>query len=228
MRVGEELLRVGFFTEHTPAEERVKHIELLEEEISWMGIRSHIDLLESTKATAAGAAKNLLRQRDPVDSAETSFLLSRSLSENVLNMNGQLSSPIAQGASNEVAIHNFILWGIAQNKHGRYVRLTTDQEDASTRFGKRNGYDIVYRTDNRRWKIQAKSSLFMGNPNKYSDDVIVVSPGLLLRDADVSADDVHSAVVEHDEPTLKSMWQNFTGELRKQKAKNSRGYRQVI
>lgn len=228
MRVGEELLRVGFFTEHTPAEERVKHIEFLEEEISWMGIRSHIDLLESTKATAAGAAKNLLRQRDPAESAEASFLVSRSISESALSMNGQLSSPEGRGASNEVAIYNFILWGVARVRQGRYVRLTTEQEDNSTRFGKRNGYDIVYRTDNRRWKIQAKSSLFKGNPNKYSDDVIVVSPGLLLRDADVSADDVHSAVVEHDEPTLKSMWQNFTGELRKQKAKNSRGYRQVI
>ncbi len=228
MKYGETLLQVGFFTERTPALERIERIEFLEEQIAIRGVQTHTDLADSAKGLVANTAKALLSRRDPAESTCLTLDAARTLSDTVLQSDELTETKKGIGDSVEVALHNLIIWGIVNQNQGRYVRMATEIEDASSMFGRREGYDIVYRTDRRKWKLQAKSSLRISNTNMYESDVVVISPDVLMRDSEGKAKDIHHYIVNDDGEKLSGMWQNLIYELRNQKADNLRGYRQVV
>lgn len=230
MKIGEEMLHVGFFLQHTPAEERIARLDGLEHELAWTGLKTFRQLEQHTKGSSSLVAKDLLQRNDPHNAEQLAQQQSIPISEAALAlpaMEGVVNAH-KQGVSAEIAIHNFVLWGVARLHKGRYVRMTSAREDESSRFGKRNGFDIIYRTDFRRWKLQTKTSRMISNTHGYDDDIIVVSPDVILRDSGARADDLHAAIVNDDERVLKSGWDSFMYELRNQKSKNPSGYRKVV
>lgn len=227
MSLGNELLEVAFFEQGVSATEQIEKIDELGAQIALRGIRNYRDILDAAVATDIAPIEALLLQYDPTGYAEDTWQRSQELSTRILSMNGVLSTERARGASTEVAVHNLIWYGIARQKFGRYARLTTHAEDASEAFGRRDGYDILFRSDRRRWQIQVKQS---GNPeeiqNKYEPGIIVVSPEILLRQRNATSDELHAAVATNENGTLQLAWNNFLHELRTQKAPN--GVRRVI
>lgn len=227
MRLGNQLLEVAFFEQGSSTEERVDGIDSIISEIALRGLHTYHDLLDATVAVDAIPIEALLLAYDPRAYAEEAWDNAQSLSAKVLSMNGALSSKEGVGASTEVAVHNVLWYGIAFEEFGRYVRLTTNAEDRSGEFGKRDGFDIIFRTDKRRWRIQVKHSGDLEIiKNKYGDDIIVVTPEMLLRDPTATEYDLHIAIATADHATLQFAWNNFLHELRTQKAPN--GLRRVI
>lgn len=227
MKLGNELLEVAFFGHRIPVESQIETIDALASDIAMRGLRTYHDLLNAATMVDIEPIEALLTGEDPKIYADDAWYKAQLLSKQVLDMNGALSTPLGEGANTEVAVHNILWYGIAHHGIGRYARLSTAAEDASGQYGKRDGFDIVFRTDRRKWCIQVKSS---GNPteikNKFSDRVIVVSPSILLRQRDSTANDLHTAVATDDSSTLNLAWTNFLHELRTQKAPN--GLRKVI
>lgn len=227
MALGDVLLKTAFFGERLSMQERIDSIGVLAGRIALQRINSPATLLNATVATVVEPIEALVMGYDPQDYADSTWANAQLLSERVLALSGKFNRAEGLGASTETAIHNLVWYGIAKHNGGRYVRLTTHTEDASGMLGRFNGYDLVHRTDKRRWKIQAKSS---GQPdeiiNRYASDIIVVSPGILTGDRDASAVDLHIAIAGSDEDFLDSMWHNYIHQLRTQKAPN--GVRAVI
>lgn len=226
MRLGNTLLETAFHAEGLSSTERLTIIDDLSAQIALRGIRSHHDLADAAVAAGVAPIEALLYQYDPVQYAEAAWHNAQAISTTALSMNGALSSREGVGTSTEVAVHNLIWYGIANEGFGRYVRLSTFNEDMSGDSGKRDGYDLLFRTDRRRWKLQAKQKQHAAHVNGYEDDIIVVSPGALLKSQQATGDDIHEAVSTGDIRTLQRGWGSLLHELRTQKAPN--GFRHVI
>ncbi|HMS31565.1 MAG TPA: hypothetical protein PJ984_04185 [Candidatus Saccharibacteria bacterium] len=227
MALSDELLTTAFFGEGLSMQERIDFISGLAGKIATQKICSPETLLDATVATGVEPIEALVMNYRPQDYAAAAWENAQSLSAQVLSLNGKFTRGEGLGASTETAVHNLAWYGIARHGVGRYARLTTQKEDTSSSFGKYTGYDLIYRTDRRRWKIQVKSS---GQPdtiiNKYVKNIIVMTPEMLTGDRNATAKDLHEAVAKDDEVTLDYMWRSYLHQLRTQKA--SSGIRRVI
>ncbi len=209
-------------------QERIDAIGDIAGKIATQKICTPGTLLNATTATGIESYEALIMNYDPHDYADIAWNNAQEVSRQVVALNGEFSYAEKLGASTEAAVHNLIWYGIATHGPGRYVRPVTYREDSSGSAGRRDGCDLLYRTEKRRWKIQTKSH---GRPeeiiNKYVNNVIVISPQILTMDRYASANDIHEAITNLDTAQLDYMWHNFLQQLRTQKAPNA-GIRRVI
>lgn len=225
--LGEQLLQTAFFDQHKTAYQRVEEIDSIADMIKNRGLKTAHSFWDMATADDSPVFTSLLLGYNPALYAEEAWGKSQDLSGKVIKQPEAFLDSRKKGLETELALHGLIWYGIAKYKIGRYSRLTIRCEDHSTGFGALNGFDNLYRTDHRRWKLQVKSS---GNPeqiqNKYANDIIVLSPEMLLSDRKATAYDLNSAISCQDTETLDLAHNNLIRELRTQKAIS--GFRRVI
>lgn len=224
MKLSNEILTTAF---HTTGMQAIDQADKIGDLVRINGSKTFID--RSTVASSL-ALESLLLGYDPRSVAQTVFKNCQEISldafcaENDYSNNAKLLS----GMSAEIAVHGLLWWGIRNNpQFGRYARISATREDASGEFGQRNGYDIVFRTDRRRHRIQVKTDPKDAEyTERYVKDIIVTSPAHLLGDLNAYTNDLHEAIVAEDTDVLRSAINRFTQILHTQKATNGR--RKVI
>ncbi len=222
MRFGHDIITAVFFATGSSRDERIHHLHKLRET---GGPR---DAYDDAVLEASDAYEALLLDKDPSRHSQAVFEGCQKISAEVLN-DGYVHSGHDDkrvGIETEVAIHAVTWWGIASQGLGRYARLAHNSEDAGGVFGRNRGVDLIFRTNDRRHKIQAKSLLKPGDIQRYTADIVVISPQNLLLDPDARTPDLHEAISAGDEATLSMAWNSLLRELRTQKAPN--GTRHVI
>ena len=224
MKLSNDILTTAFHTTGMSASNQVERI------IDLVKINGATSIIDRSTVAGTLAVESLLLGYDPRDVAETVFENCQEISLDVYCAKRSFGDRDARlaGMSAEIAVHGLLWWGIKTNPNfGRYTRISAINEDASKEFGLKDGYDIVFRTDRRRHRIQIKS-----NPdeaefsNRYTNDVVVTSPAQLLGDRQAQTNDLHEAIISEDYDVLAGAVNRFTQILYTQKASNGR--RKVI
>jgi len=225
MRLSNQIIETAFHAQGESAYDKADRLESL---VHSGGVRSIID---RAARASVGAYEALLVGYNPQDTAAEVYRRCQEISLDAFCQDepvGEDQSKHEAGMSSEVAVHGLLWWGILNRPNfGRYARFTSSSEDASTRDGKKNGFDLLLRTEKRRHSIQVKSNFDVGlYVDRYNADIIVVSTPALLGDPDATTNDMHEALISDDRETLNSSIARFIQELHTQKATNGR--RKVI
>jgi hypothetical protein len=220
MSLGNEILVSAFHAQGISSYEQAERIN---EIANRAGRQTVVD-----RAVIAGsqAFEALLLGYDPAEQAEGVFRECQDISLDVLcdSVDYGTNHRSRLGIPAELAVHGLLWWGIANKSgFGRYARFTTHAEDSSDEPGRKNGFDLLLRTEKRRHKVQVKKgALAIQKTLRYSDDVIVVTPQLLLADPDATELELHEAIVLENRDVLHSAITHLTRELHTQKAPSGR------
>lgn len=190
-------------------------------------------ILDRAAVASSDAFQSMLIGYDPRQVARDVFKHSQEISLDAYCMDlsdNEERAKHQEGVSAEVAVHGLLWWGIGNVQNfGRYARIATTNEDSSSSYGAKNGFDIVFRSMRKRHKIQVKKGFLAVTPsaiNKYAKDIFIVSPQHLLGDPDSETNDLHEAIVAEDADVLHSGINRFIQVLHTQKTINGR--RKVI
>lgn len=220
MSLGNEIIVGAFHVQGVSTYEQVDRIDSLIADAQKMTVVDRA-VVASTQAIEA-----LLLGYNPAEQARSVFEECQEISLDLLcdSVDYGRSGHSRFGIPAELAVHGLLWWGIANRRDfGRYARLGSREEDSSSEQGRKNGFDLILRTDKRRHKLQVKRGAeAIRKTHLYRDEVIVVTPPMLLGDPDASELELHEAIVLEDKSTLDSAVNRLVSELKTQKAPTGR------
>lgn len=141
-----------------------------------------------------------------------------------LNRSGLSRSkdPSTVGSLSEVAVMGTIWWGIANGylQEGTHLKPSTLDQDASDRYGKKNGFDATLcMPKQKKVKLQIKTHQGYKKSAQYEDDIVVVSLDMLnpCKNQSMRPNTLIRALAEGDTSTLDSSMRNFLSILNPEK-----------